>query len=71
MTPFKQIEEMKDVIEQQKQSCDTSATMTVAEHLDAMYNFLNVLQASLENAEYRYDVSPLEQEIHSLKDYHQ
>ena len=70
MTPFKQIEEMKDVIEQQKQSCDASATMTMTEHLEAMINFLNVLQASLENAEYRYDVAPIEQEMHSLKNYH-
>ena len=70
MTPFKQIEEMKTVIEQQKQVCDTAATMTITEHLEAMLNFLDVLQASLENAEYRYDISPIEQEIHSLRDYH-
>lgn len=70
MTPFEQINEMKDYIENQRKTTDLSQEMTMETHLEAMSNFLDVLTASLENAEYCYDVQPVTQEMYTLKDYH-
>ena len=70
MTPYGRIKEMKDYVANQKQICDLSKTMTMQEHLDAMGYFLDLLETSLESAEYCYDVSPVTQEMHTLKEYH-
>lgn len=70
MTPFERIEEMKNIINNQRDTCDLQQNMTLEKHFDAMSNFLDVLEKSLETAEYCYDIQPVEQDMHTLKDYH-
>lgn len=67
MTPYEHIDQLRAILE--KDTGNDDKTITVKEHRERMQTFLNLIQSSLESAEYVFESEAIDTEIVTFESY--